>query len=282
MTSQVDASPPGCFACHSPHSNGDFALRSVSPVTQLSPLSGVTNPIFDYGKGNQCVACHQPRSLSPQMPNTAPASTDTLRITNSRWYAHYGVQGLMLMGEGGYKFPGYTYTGNSPHAASTLLKQEGCIACHMAPSNAGSGIGGGHTMNVNYLNTSGNPTWNTNGCLVSGCHSSMASVDDYVSTSASLTGGMGAHKYVHQYLDTLKNLLVSNLLLHPTSGLVMGGNGTSTASSSNPKIFVGSQILKAGALYNYFFLEHDLGGGAHNSKYAIELLQSSIEEMKKP
>ncbi|MBI2619772.1 MAG: hypothetical protein HYW57_06795, partial [Ignavibacteriales bacterium] len=40
VTSQVDASPPGCFACHSPHSNGDFALRSVSPVTQLSPLSG--------------------------------------------------------------------------------------------------------------------------------------------------------------------------------------------------------------------------------------------------
>jgi hypothetical protein len=74
------------------------------------------------------------------------------------------------------------------------------------------------------------------------------------------------------YLDTLHTLLVNKNYINATTGLV-------NASSSSPlKI----PALKAGALYNFFFLEHDLSFGIHNSKYAIELIQSSIAEMKKP
>lgn len=292
VTSQVDASPPGCFSCHSPHSNGDFRLRTTAAVTMLSPMKTVANQSIDMGQGNMCLNCHQPRALSPTMfkGGTAPAATDTLRITSSRWYPHYGIQGLMFKGPGaggGYEFPGKTYA-SSPHATQALttgttLQREGCVTCHMASSTAGTGIGGGHTMNVKYLNTSGVDVWNTNGCKQSGCHSSTVdNVDNYVSTSASLTGGLGAHKFVHMYLDTLKGLLISKAMLDSASGLIMGGNGTTTASSSNPKSYVGSQILKAGVLYNYFFLEHDMSGGVHNSMYAIQLLKDSIEELKKP
>lgn len=281
VTSQIDASPPGCFACHSPHSKGNFELRTITPVTLWSPMDGVSDQTIDMGKGNICLNCHQPRSgFSPRMPKS-PAATDTLTITSSRWYPHYGVQGLMFKGPGaggGFEFPGKTYA-SSPHPAQPLIQQEGCITCHMAPSTAGSGIAGGHTMNVSYTNTSGNPAWNTNGCLKSGCHTTMTSVDDYVSTSSSLTGGVGVRKFVHMYLDTLKNLLVATRVLDPVSGLVMGRNGTSLASSSNPAKL---PALKAGALYNYFFIEHDLSGGIHNSRYAIQLLLDSIEEMKRP
>ena len=291
VNSHFDASPPGCFACHSPHSNGDFQLRTEAAVTMLSPMKNVSNQSINMGKGNLCLNCHQPRSLSPTMfqGGSAPLATDTLKITSNRWYPHYGVQGLMFKGPGGgggYEFPGKTYS-SSFHATSaatngTTLQQEGCLTCHMAPSNTGGGFGGGHTMNVKYLNTSGADTWNTTGCLVSGCHSTMASVDNYVSSSSSLTGGKGVHIYIHESIDTLHSLLISKALLDSASGLVMGNNGTSTASSSNPKTFVGSQIQKAGALYNYFFLEHDLSGGVHNSMYAIQLIKDSIEELRKP
>ena len=40
--------------------------------------------------------------------------------------------------------------------------------------------------------------------------------------------------------------------------------------------------IKAGAMYNYFFIEHDLSQGVHNSKYAIQLLLDSIAELRKP
>lgn len=291
VTSHADASPPGCFACHSPHSNGDFVLRTTAPVTMLSPMKTVANYAFDMGKGNLCINCHQPRSVNPTMykGGTAPLTTDTLRITSSRWYPHYGVQALMFKGPGGgggYEFPGKTYS-NSPHAsqaatANTTLQKEGCVTCHMVDATPGSGISGGHTMNIHFTGPHGEDGWNVNGCLQSGCHATMASVDDYISVSASLTGGKGAHKYMHESLDTLHTLLIQKALLDSASGLVMGGNGTTTASSSNAKVFVGAQILKAGALYNYFFLEHDLSGGVHNSAYAIQLVKDSIEELRKP
>lgn len=270
VTNQLDASPPGCFACHSPHSNGNFALRTTAPVTPVSPLSTAI-PALDFGKGNLCITCHQPRPLNPVMP-ASPAATDTITITSNRWYPHYGVQGMMLAGESGFKFPGYTYTGNSPHSTIPAIKQEGCVVCHMAPSNAGSGIGGGHTMNVRYINTSGVEAWNTTGCLKSGCHATMPSVDDYVSTSSTLTGGMGVRKYVSMYLDTLQAELIRKNYIVASTGLV-------NASSSRP---LRIPARKAGALYNFYFLEHDLSMGIHNSKYAIELLKSSIEEIRKP
>jgi hypothetical protein len=265
VTDHVDASPPGCFACHSPHSNGNFAFRTVSPVTLLSPMSGVSNQTVDMGTGNVCLSCHQPRDLSPQMPQTATA-TDTMTITNSRWYPHYGVQGLMFKGVGaggGFEFPGKTYA-NSPHASASGIMTGGCPTCHMADATAGSGIAGGHTMNIHYVGSHGEDEWLTTGCTQSGCHSAMTDVENYVSSSSSLTGGMGARAYVEARLDSLNNLLIAKNFI---------------TSSGTLKTPLKASTLKLGALYNYFFIEHDLSGGIHNSKYAIQLLNDSIEEM---
>ncbi|MGB5528908.1 MAG: hypothetical protein WBQ32_02975, partial [Ignavibacteriaceae bacterium] len=66
VTDNVHASPPGCFACHSPHSRADFSLRNVDPVTVASAVEGVADLVFDYGKGNLCVSCHKTRSINPK------------------------------------------------------------------------------------------------------------------------------------------------------------------------------------------------------------------------
>lgn len=281
VTNQNRPSPVGCFACHSPHSKGDFSRRTEASVVLWSPMEGISDQTINLGKGNICLNCHQPRSTSftPKMKSTAGAS-DTLKITTNRWYPHYGVQGLMFLGAGkggGFEFPGKTYV-NSPHSTQAGITQNGCPTCHMAQPVSGGN--GGHTNVIGYL--SGTTTvYNTNGCRQSGCHATM-NVDTYVGASGTLTGGKGAHKYVHDYLDTLGTLLKAKGILS-SSGLVQGNNGTSSASSSNPRTFVGpAGLLKAGALYNYFFIEHDASGGIHNPQYAIQLLNNSIEEMRKP
>lgn len=272
----VDASPPGCFACHSPHARGDFSLRTKAPVLLTSGITGVPDQSFDYGKGNLCVQCHQPRTLSPKMNGSPPG--DSLVITSSRWYPHYGVQGQMLMGTGGFQFSGYTYTGNSNHATNTVIKQEGCIACHMADASAGSGIAGGHTMNIEYVNTSGQKAWLLNGCTVSGCHASAGFTINYIGNSSLLTGGLGTHTAVEAYLDTLFQLLGKKgwIDTDPASSSF----GLVKASSSRPLVI--KPAVKAGAIFNYFFIEHDMSKGSHNTRYAIELLKSSIAELRKP
>jgi hypothetical protein len=267
VTGQPNPSPPGCFACHSPHSRGNFTLRNAAPVTIMSNIAGVSDAVFDYGKGNQCVQCHQTRSMTPLMNGSA--SGDSLVITTSRWYSHYGVQGQMLMGDGGFKFPGYAYTGNSIHTTLAAVKQEGCVICHMAtqvyPPGMGTGKAGGHTMKLSYVDGSSERQL-LSGCQTSGCHASISSLDY-----------KGVQTAVHANLDTLKTLLIQR-------GWVEGN--TSSSSYGLVKLTGGRLVVKpavkAGAIYNFFFVEHDLSEGVHNPKYALELLRSSIEELRKP
>jgi hypothetical protein len=272
VTNNVNASPPGCFSCHSPHSTADFSIRDVGPVTITSAVEGVPDFVFDYGKGNLCASCHKTRPLNPKPDPTKTAPTDTITITTSRWYPHYGVQAQMLAGTGGFEFTDYNYTGNSIHTVAAAIKSDGCAICHMADPTAGGGIGGGHTMNIEYLNTSGNPVYLYTGCTVAGCHPSGFNNIDYIGASSGLTGGLGSQTATKAYLDTLQTLLLDR-------GWITA-SGSVNASSNNPlKI---APVSRSGALFNYFFVEHDLSHGSHNTRYAIELLKSSIDELRKP
>ena len=44
----------------------------------------------------------------------------------------------------------------------------------------------------------------------------------------------------------------------------------------------GVPAVKAGAIYNYFFIEHDLSKGIHNTNYAQDLLHTSLEVLRNP
>jgi hypothetical protein len=201
----------------------------------------------------------------------ASSPGDSLVIKTSRWYSHYGVQGQMLMGDGGFKFPGYAYSGNGPHTASTVVKQEGCPICHMAeqvyPPNLGTGKAGGHTMNIAYEGEGGVEGFVLTGCKTSGCHALITS-PDY----------KGVQSSVNANLDTLLQLLAKRGWIDTVS--TSSNYGLVKATSSKPLVI--KPAVKAGALYNYFFVEHDLSEGVHNSKYALDLLRSSIAELRKP
>jgi hypothetical protein len=281
-------SPPGCFACHSPHARNDFTTRATGAVTITSFIAGVPDAVFDYGKGNICAQCHQTRTSSPMSPKPDPtktALTDTITVTSARWYPHYGVNSQMLMGTGGFQFSDYTYTGNSPHTNSAIIKQDGCAKCHMAePVGGGGGIVGGHTWWMEQPGLEGAPIQNLTGCRDGACHGTSFANFDYISVSSALTGGEGVNTYVEAYLDTLGTMLRdTNVVGKWTVGTPkpwITTTGSVNASTASPlKI---SPASRSGALYNYFFLEHEGSFGVHNSKYAIELLQSSIAELRKP
>ena len=269
VTAQLRPSPPGCFACHSPHARGNFSLRDSTPVTIASFIAGVPDAQFDYGRGNLCVRCHQTRTYSPMSPKPDPtktAVTDTISITSSRWYPHYGVQGQMLMGKGGFEFQGYTYRGNSNHTTNATIKGKGCPLCHMPeqsyPPSSGTGKAGGHTMNIRYYSEAGDTLFHLVGCNVTGCHGGQITTTSY----------KAAQKPIEDSLHVLETLLIGKGWL--TSSLLVN------ASSSRPlKI---APAYKAGALYNYYFVEHEQSKGIHNTKYAQDILNSSLQALRTP
>lgn len=250
LIDQAVSSPIGCFACHSPHSRADFSLRTTEPVTMLAGVVGEPDNVFDYGKGNLCAACHKPRPLSNISPKPDPNSSAPITITTSRWYQHYGVQGLMLAGWNGFEFAGETYN-NSFHTSSTVIKEEGCVICHMAlePRNPA----GGHSM---WLETEEGEL--TAGCETTGCHGAGMELDYE-----------GSQTEIHGLLDSLHALLLDRNWIT--------ASGSVNASTSNPLVITPGWL--SGAMYNFFFVEHDLSAGGHNFKYAKKLLEDSINKL---
>jgi len=278
VSNQNAPSPPGCFACHSPHQRGDFSLRKMTPVLVRSQIATVPDATFDYGPGNLCVQCHQTRDMSPKPDPSKTAPTDSIVISTSRWYPHYGVQGQMLMGEGGFKFPDYAYQGNSIHSTATIIKQEGCPTCHMAeqvyPPNLGTGKAGGHTMNIRFPGEGGGESTLLTGCKQSGCHAAITTAD----FPGPSTAPVGAQTAITANLDTLYRLLVARDWIETDQSSSNFGLVKIPASGK----LVIKPAIKAGAIYNYFFIEHDLSEGVHNTRYALDLLRSSIAELRKP
>lgn len=144
---------------------------------------------------------------------------------------------------------------------------------------------GGHTFWTSFESEeSGTTMYNLTGCRDAACHGSSFTSFDYISQSSTLTGGQGVQTYIKRYLDTLNTMLTdTNVVGKWTAGTAkpwLTASGTVNASTGSPlKIRPAS---RSGVLYNFLFLEHEGSHGVHNSKYAVQLLQSSIAELRKP
>jgi len=128
-------------------------------------------------------------------------------------------------------------------------------------------------MNLKYESGEGAITSVLTGCKLAGCHATISSVDYPGST----TTPRGVQTATEAYLDTLTSLLGQRGWIDTVS---------TSANFGQVKLTGGKLVIrpaiKAGAIYNLFFVEHDLSGGVHNTKYAIDLLKSSIAELRKP
>jgi hypothetical protein len=253
----TQASPISCFACHSPHARNDFSIRNPNTVAIKSNITGVADLQFNFGAGNQCVTCHQTRDMSPKMP-AAFNPGDSLTITTNRWYSHYGVQGQMFAGNGGYVWPGETAPANGHHNVPAL-QENACAMCHMAtPAGGNDAVSGGHSMKIRYSSTGTDTLFNLAGCNTSGCHSGVTK-----------TQLLAFYQPVEDSLELLKDRLVELGYINASTELV-------NASSSSP---LKLPVERAGALYNYFFIEHDFSRGVHNYQYARFLIRTSLAHL---
>jgi len=253
---------PGCFTCHSPHAKGDFSMRKTDAINVKSFVAGVADLSFNVGTSNTCVTCHRTRETSPMSPIPDPtktAATDSIVITSNRFYPHYGVQGQILMGKGGFEFAGYTYP-SSFHTTMATAKNIQCQDCHMATPVVvvnGKPVAGGHTLKIGYSSVStdsANNNVNVAGCRASGCHTDITA---NTMTTTNFKAYRAAQKDVATGMDTLKALLVAK-------GWLVASTDLANASSTKPLVI--KPAYRAGALFNYFFLEHEGSHGIHNTK----------------
>lgn len=156
---QDNQTPISCRTCHNVHmdyAETDYSLTFADQVTET--IFGYTSPehasssFGDYGDGNMCLQCHQARDQG-NVPSVT--STDSVK-TSSRWGPHYGVQGNVLLAQGGVHIVGDSYPGTTAGHAGL---SNACITCHMHE--------GDHTLAVNY-----------DACAT--CHTSADNAEDLV------------------------------------------------------------------------------------------------------
>jgi len=230
--------PPNCRTCHEVHTTytaADYGLTTSAPVT--FELTGDT---FDFGTGNLCASCHQPR-WSYTVPEVGGGAYE---VTSTRFGPHHGPQSSILAGVGGYgeSLPGSH--GTNIHYTYGVLATDSCTVCHMA--DAYGDQAGGHSFNMTY-EYHGSERENLAGCAV--CHVGIASFDrNSVQTD------------IQTKLDTLKAALIGAGILDAEGSIV---TGTYTSA-------------QAGALWNYRTVTEDRSLGIHNPLYVFALLDTAI------
>lgn len=240
--------PINCYTCHKVHETytaDDWMLRYTDPVTFMQ--GGAT---ADRANGNLCTKCHQSRPASPY-PAMGAGTIEFPTGTSYRWGPHHGPQGNLLfgIGSGAYEIAGSMGYENSAHSGI----ENGCISCHMA--DAYGAQAGGHTFKMGY-EYHGSTELNYAGCLVSGCHSNE---DNLIAATENLT------LEVEDLLVQLGDLLKEQGVMREDGYLTVPGTYTNA---------------QAGAFYNFKFIEEDRSMAVHNPKYALALLNNSIEAIQ--
>ncbi len=258
-----------CFTCHAPHTSGTLALRGGE-----KPVTLDNGAIFDDGAGNLCALCHHALGA-------APKTTDTVKLSSSRWGPHHSMQSDMVLGTNGYQYAGYTYPTQSTH----MIVEDVCKGCHMYDTTVHNGYGiGGHSMRMedeagnSMVPSCGRTQGGTNGTT---CHpveakaaktfAQFKSVSDTIDLDHN--GVVEPNQIEMQgLLDTLQNVLVAAHLLKLTNGEYL----IDTTGHTSP----GVKADSAGAAWNWLIVTGDRCLGIHNWKYETALIRSSINYLK--
>lgn len=248
--------PQTCVACHSIENHGKVPayVRLYGKITLPDKIT-----IANAGTGAVCMACHNSRR---------DVTND--RIFKQKRAPHGSPQADMLKGSGAFEIAGYRYS-NSVHTTV----ENGCVTCHMAAPIAGAKkVVGSHTFKV-----SSGKIQNTNACV--GCHSKVEAFN------RPALGDFDGDKEIGAVQDEVKGLL--EVVKKAIEERIDGGKGGSlseyhgrvTLTGKDGKKIKPENISKALYIagYNYFFVHNDKSNGIHNTSYAVQLLQSSYQNL---
>ncbi|MCP4553736.1 MAG: collagen-like protein [Bacteroidetes bacterium] len=235
--------PINCYTCHNIHKT--FTPADLELTASVGVELMINGEIIDFGKGNLCAACHQPRLPDP-MPVVGGGD---VTISSSYWGGHHGPQTTTFAGTGLFEFSGTASLGTNAHYSYI---EDGCITCHMAEAD---GVAtGGHTFNVAEQDADG------------------------VSGDISLAGCTECHKdedVLEADIETLQDdvhlLLAELALLLNEEGILAVGDYQPTPGTYSSDV--------AAAFLNWAMLEEDRSFGVHNPKYVIGILENTIAEL---
>jgi hypothetical protein len=154
-------------------------------------------------------------------------------------------------------------------SAHQMLIAESCTQCHMsATADTGTAARdkiGGHSWSMEYADTTSGITYdNVTGCV--GCHGSITSFEDISGLDYDMDGTIEA---------TMKE--VEGLLEKVAMALPPVGSPTIDYAQidANPA----DSAKYRGAYWNYLYVEESGDKGAHNPKYTIGLLQTTLNQL---
>lgn len=227
-----------CAACHDAHSAHNPAqLRTVadafSPYSALSPTG---YNITGLGRGQLCVQCHHARRTEANVMSQINNGT-------TRPGPHPSAEGDMVVGQGSYEIPGFTYDRGPLHPPSLMPDQ--CVDCHMIQRGSFTDPDPafpfqGHTFRPE----------------VSFCQTCHPGATDFNIN--------GVQTQVHELLSELAMLL-------PPVGVDSVFATMDTLNWTRPQREAG---------YIYYFVEDDGTFGVHNRDYTISLLNAAIQYLQ--
>ena len=258
-----------CSTCHN-----TAAWPALYEVTEVKLPSG-KSVAFETAASNLCLECHQGRQSKVQVDRAVADKDPDTVIEGQRFInAHYLGIGAVWFGtdaQGFYEYDGKTYLGANAHMP--VDGQSGCVGCHDV-----------HTGTV--LEE-----------LCATCHAGVENVDDIrMPTSAGDYNGNGnTTEGIRDEYRELRNALYAEIQAYAKNTV---GTGITYNTDAYPYWFVDAdgddvadekdgaaigystwtpRLLKAA--YNFNFFRKNPGAGAHNAKYAIQIIYDSIEDL---
>jgi hypothetical protein len=272
VTARDAGTPISCQVCHDPHGNGNPAQVRTMSLKGDTLRNGYHVPAALAAKtGNLCGNCHNSRYDVRARVN--PAKSPYYGFT-SRYGPHYSGQMDMFLGSGGYLgLDTLGVTGIGTHHGL----EGGCTTCHMQPRanslyNASRNEPSfyqlpNHSFSMTDTTYAGAVYKPTDICR--DCHGEIEDFNDIKASWDYDRNGKieGVQTEVQGLLDKLAATLPRD-----TAGNVIG-SGTLSHSDS---VAVNGKLSVVGGIWNYYFVKNDRSLGVHNTKYAVNLLYSSL------
>jgi len=249
-----------CVTCHDPHSADHAGQLRISEVDTLK--NGYKPPVGTGGTGALCMTCHRARANSKiSVDGYVTTASTPGKNYPSRIYPHYSPQADMFLGQNSYDFGVATLQGVMTHEGV----ENACVTCHM-PAR-GTGINPDHSMSM-----SPNGVDKVKACV--SCHGNITKFEDIKGGDYD---GDGVVEGTTVEIDGLLAKLADLLPKDPDGNVTELANSAyrvadSTAIKNSP---YGTRVFSG--IWNYYFVANDFSHGVHNAKYAVQLLNYTIQ-----
>lgn len=251
-----------CATCHDP---------GLGDVAEIRMPSGVLHPVATTAE-TACLTCHQGRASGVQVKQATgedPAATDTPNPELSFINPHYAVAGATWLGgyaQGGYHYPGQSYSGRFFHARPVTT----CVSCHEPHSLevAEQTCRSCHEIGTPSEIRISRQSYDGSGNLGQGIRA------DIAANAARLKGLL--LDYAGEVAGTA---MVYDGTRHPYFFADATGDGRADEAEGRPVPYNAWTPRLLRATYNWKFVTSDAGAYTHNPHYVLELLYDSIEDL---